>query len=385
MVCIEGGLDWLYSLSLLSLGMTLVVIGVAYALGQLLSNPQFNVWAKTEIFQVFVSFFFVLLVLFLSDSLCHFRYGDLAGLGPAETNPTSTSNPYAYAHPSISADDNVINASGKYLANVAYFINTEMRAARSLYGISEEASRYSRTPCMPAATFCLYGTSGYTVRPYSGLSSWVQILGFSLYTDTASYLTVLIQMALLAFISGGGIMAYLPLAIVLRSLPLMRQLGGGLLAICVALFLIYPALLTMESLFWNPYQMLGDGWSTLADAADSMGRGFTYVTAGAYAETMAAALLLAGALLDIAAIIAVVVAAGFVSAVLMIISAGAVSQWTLTSLHAAIQVSMQASSISFLTATFLLSLNIIAIGASARELGRLLGQEVDLSRLMQVL
>jgi hypothetical protein len=383
MVCAD--ISWLYSLSVLSLGVTLVVLGLAYALGQLLSNPQFNVWAKTEMFQVFISFFLVLLVLFMSGSMCHFKYADLAGLGPASSNPLDLSaNQYAYTHPEILPEDNMINASGKYLANVAYFINTEMRAARALYGISDEASRYSRTPCMPAATFCLYGTSGYTVRPYSGLSSWSQILGFSLYTDTASYLTVLIQMALLAFISGGGIMAYLPLAIILRSLPFMRQLGGGLLAICIALFIIYPALLTVESLFWNPYQMIGDGWGTLVDAANSMGRGFSYVSAGAYAETMAAALLLAGALLDLAAIIAVAVSAGFVSAVLAIVSAAG-GQWTLDTFNAAVQVSMQASSISFLSATFLLSLNIIAIGASAREIGRLLGQEVDLSRLMQVL
>lgn len=384
MVCADIG--WLYSLSLLSLGITLVVIAVAYALGQVLSNPQFNVWAKTEIFQVFVTFFFVILVLFLSDSLCHFEYGSLAGLAPEEMNPLGASNPYAYANPEILPEDNVINASGKYLANVANFIKTEMRAARSLYGVAEEASRYSRTPCMPAITFCLYGTSGYTARPFSGMSSWVQVLGFSLYTDTASYLTVLIQMGFLAFISGGGIMSYLPLSIIFRSLPFMRQLGGGLLAICIALFLVYPGLLVAESLFWNPYQMIGDGWGTLSDAAGGIDRGFEYVSGGDYATGVANALIVGGALsvIDLAAAIAISVAGGIVSAILAIVSAAS-DQWTLSGFHDAVQVSLQASAISFLSATFLLSLNIIAIGASARELGRLLGQEVDLSRLMQVM
>ncbi len=354
-----------------------MVVGLAYALGQVLNNPQFNVWAKTEIYQVFVSFFIVILVLFVHDSFCSFRYSDLAGLAGGGQE---------YAHPEIGADDNMMDSAGKYLANVGHFIKTEMRAARALYGVAEEASRYSRTPCMPAITFCLYGTSGYSVRPYQGLSSWVQVLGTSLYTDTASYLTVLIQMALLAFISGGGIMAYLPFAIIIRSLPMMRQFGGGLLAICIALFIIYPALLVAESLFWNPYNMLGDaGWGTLVDAADGISRGFQYVPPLEAGGALALAMTLASALsvVDIAAAIGVAASAGIVSLAVMI--HGLTDVWTLSELEKAVGISMQAASISFLSATFLFSLNIIAIGASARELGRLLGQEVDLSRLMQVI
>lgn len=376
MVCAD--LSWVYSLSLLSLGITLIAIGVAYALGQFFNNPQFNIWAKTEIFQVFVSFFIVILILFINDSFCGFKYSSLTGLSPEGAQP--------YAHPAIGEDDNVMDAAGRYLANTAYFIKTEMRAARALYGVSEEASRYSRTPCMPAITFCLYGTSGYSVRPYQGMTTWVQVLGLSLYTDTVSYLTVLIQMALLAFISGGGIMTYLPFAIIMRSLPFMRQFGGGLIAICIALFIIYPGLLVAESLFWNPYEMLGEsGWGTLTGAADGIAKGFQYVDAAAAGTTLVGALATAGglAVIDLAAAIAVAASAGVVGTVMTFMALFG-DAWTQAQLENAIGVSLQAASISFLSATFLFSLNIIAIGASARELGRLLGQEVDLSRLMQV-
>lgn len=374
MVCAD--ISWVYSLSLLSLGITLIVLGVAYALGQLLSNPQFNVWAKTEIFQVFVSFFLVILVLYLNDSFCTFRYSSIASLSPA-----GSVEGLSYTHPEILEDDNVINAAGKYLANVAHFIKTEMRAARAIYGVMEEASRYTRIPCMPAIAFCMYGVNGYNVRPYSGFSGWIQMLGFSLYTDTLSYLTVLIQMGLLAFISGGGIMVYLPFAIILRSLPLMRQLGGGLLAICIALFIIYPGLLAVESLFWNPYSMLGgDDWGRLENTAGRISDGFIH---GGYSG-LVTSMTAAGAVVwgPVGAIIGAIV--GGLITVIIDAATDYAGVWNQADLENAIQVAFRASSVSFLSATFLFAFNIIAIGASARELGRLLGQEVDLSRLMQV-
>lgn len=372
MVC---DLSWLYSLSLLSLGITLIVIGVAYALGQLLSNPQFNVWAKTEIFQVFISFFVVILVLYINGSFCDFKYSSIAALSPGGMP--------SYSYPEISGDDNVMNASGKYLANVAYFSDTEMRAGRAIYGVMDEASRYMRMPCMPALGMCMLGQNGYNVRPFSGYSSWLQALGFSLYTDTASYLTLIAQMCLLAFASGGGIMIYLPFAIIMRSLPMMRQFGGGLLAICIALFLVFPGLLVVESLFWNPYDMLGAAdWSTLSDTAGRIGNGY-YEFAVDYGNLIVGASGSGFMVWGPIGAIVVPIAVGIATAIIQ----GAVSYsnpWDYASLEAALGVVFKAASISFLSATFLFTLNIIAIGASARELGRLLGQEVDLSRLMQV-
>lgn len=372
MVCADFG--WLYSLSFLSLGITLVVVGIAYALGQMLSNPQFNVWAKTEIYQVFISAFIVLLIIFISDSFCHFQYSSVAGLVDGHA---------VYTNPEISDDDNVINASGKYLANIANFAKTEMRAGRTLYGVMEVASRYTRIPCMPAITGCTMGTNGYTLRPYSGLSGWMQALNFSMYTDTASYLTALAQMCLLAFINGKGFMIYLPFAIIIRSLPMMRQFGGGLLAICLSLFLIFPGLLVVESLFWNPYDMLEEGqFDSLSGIADSIDKSFYEAgvdPASAVLEAVAIGFSNWG---PIGAAIAGV-SVGVALAVIYII-VGSVDLWNGASVVDSVRLVMSAAPIAFLSTTFLFAFNMIAVGAAAREIGRLLGQEVDLSRLMQV-
>ncbi len=335
MVC-PIDLSWVYSLSLLALGVTAIMIGMAYALGQALSNPRLNVWAKGEIFQVFISVFLVLLILFLNDSFCGFQYSSLSGLSSVETA--------SYTSPPISGNEPVFDAAEKYLMNIGAFASESMRAVRSANGLMEIASKYSKSPCVPPVGLCLLGQNSLTRRPYSEGTLWMQIGGLALYTDTVSYLTVLIQIAFIEFITSKGIMLLLPLAIIFRSLPFMRQLGGGLIAIGVAIFLIYPGLLVVESLFWNPNSMVTtDEMSSLHSMASTTwgeSGGFSYY--GHYG-------------------------------------------WSLGDIVGSFGPILKASAVAFLSSTFLFAFNIIAISAAAREFGRLLGQEVDLSRLAQIL
>lgn len=330
-----------YALSMLSLGVTLIVIAVAYALGQALQNPNFSVWAKTEIYQVLVSAFLVMLTLFMIglmyDSV---KYGLVRGLSPA-TLP-------AYEKPEIGDEDNVFATAEKYLLNSADFSYVEMRASRGLYGALDVLARYRRSPCMPAIFLCLYGPNGYNFGRDMGASSWMQVANLSMYTDTVSYLTIMIQITFLRFIQDGGFLLFLPLAIVLRSLPFFRQLGGGLMGICIALFIIYPSLLFMESMFWSPHAMLGDaGYESIRYFGSEMDRDR-------------------------------VIFATFENGL-------PDSYDDYAEVRGVIGVQTGAAAISFLGSTFLFSLNIITIGAAAREMGRLLGQEADLSRLMHII
>ncbi|MEM4272507.1 MAG: hypothetical protein QXH30_02865, partial [Candidatus Bilamarchaeaceae archaeon] len=59
------GFDSIFSLSIFASGITLMFMGLMYAIGTLLQNPRLTVWVKTEIFQVFVSIVIVMAVLFL--------------------------------------------------------------------------------------------------------------------------------------------------------------------------------------------------------------------------------------------------------------------------------------------------------------------------------
>jgi len=148
---------------------------------------------------------------------------------------------------------------------------------------------------------------------------------------------------------------YLPLAIILRSLPFMRPFGGELIAICFSLFILFPMLLFMESVFWNPYDWTDDGtW-------DKVG-GFVSDVEGSSKNVAYGDLFMAA-------------------------GAGIGDKWQWSESPTIIGVFddlTRMTSSAFISATFLFAFNMIAVSASAVMFARLLGSEVDLSRLVQI-
>lgn len=341
------GLDAMYSLALIASGFTLMIMGVVYALGTLLNNPRFTVWVKTEIFQVFVSIVLVYAILFFAGALG--LGGDSGGfVVQAGWITAFAPESLQYEHPSINEGNSVLLTSQKYLKNLAFFDHKAVRGARTAMGAFDEYSKYTKQPCVPGWLFCMMGHNGVSVRPLGGASAMMQSTNLLLYTSTASYLTVLAQLFFLEFIAGGFAAAYLPVAIVLRSLPFMRQFGGGLLAICISLFLVYPALLFVEASFWNPWTMLPDegSWGEVSSFVsqveanpDNVSYGNAYFIYG---------------------------------------------DWFFGDTLSVMKHVVSVCSAAFLSATFLFTFNILAIAASARAFGRLMGADVDLSRLVQI-
>lgn len=349
--------DEIFSIAILSSIVASLLIAVAYMIGKLLDNPRFTVWAKTELFQVAVSIALVLIALFLVG---------LVGLDPSSEFTmkagwisyfSGESVGTAYLYPSIGEDYTVFQTGEAYLINLAYFSHRAVRASRTMMGVMDEFSKYMRTPCTPPLFGCLLGVNGVNARPLSGATALMQASNLLLYTASASYLTVLAQIFLLRFISldSGGLLAvYMPLAIVLRSLPFMRQFGGALLAICFSLFLIYPSLLFVESTFWNPYPWVDgetfrgpDGIHEFVDKLDNTKH------AGKYGDLFYK----------------------------LSASPGAVTMGQAMNLFDKI---IQLVSFSFISASFLFTFNILAVSATATLFARILGTEVDLSRLMQI-
>jgi hypothetical protein len=346
----------MYSLSIFAAAVAALMMGLAYAIGRLLDNPKFTVWAKTEIFQVAVSIVMVFMVLFLVG---------LVGLDPASGFSinagwidTYTNDQAEYAHPQIEEDYNIYEVSEAYLQNMAFFSHRAVRASRAMIGIMDEFSKYTRTPCVPPWLMCLMGVNGVNVRPLAGGAVFVQTSNMLLYSSTTAYLTVLAQIFLLKFIQSGLIVVYLPMAIVLRSLPFMRQLGGAILAICLALFIIFPFLLFVESAFWNPYVWVeeGDVWSNM----DSFVSGVeSKEGAAAYGDLFF----------------------GGVSGAEWGFEGGDYGVANTVSYNKYLII---LNSAAFLSSVFMFTFNMIAVTASASLFARLMGSEVDLSRLMQI-
>jgi len=336
-----------FSLSIFSAMVTGVTIGIVYAAGQLMQNPRFNVWAKTELFQVIVSIVLVFLALFLVGLIGLDPSADLVLDAGWITALSSTDVTTVYENPQIGATDSVFDTDEKYLKNLAFFAHRSVRASRALMGSTDEMSKYTRTPCTPAILLCLMGVNGINVRPLSGAAAYMQTSNTLLFTSTSAYLTILAQIFFLRFIQSGLIIVYLPLAIILRSLPFMRPFGGALLAICFSLFIIFPMLLFVESIFWNPYEWVGGStWNEVDDFVGDL-EGQSEDTA--YGDLFKQ-----------------------------------VGDWHFTDINSAVPSIIEITSSAFVCSTFLFAFNITVVSAASLLFARLLGAEVDLSRLVQI-
>ncbi|MFP3949850.1 MAG: hypothetical protein ACLFUZ_02020 [Candidatus Micrarchaeia archaeon] len=347
-------IEWseMYSLSLFAAGISLIVMGLVYAAGKLLNNPRFTVWAKTEVFQVGVSIVLVFILLFLVGLVGLSPDADIAiNAGWIDVFSGGPSIEDKYDYPKINPEDDVFETSEAYLQNLAYFAHRSVRGSRAMMGATDEFSKYTRTPCVPPWLACIMGRNGVNARPLSGTSAFMQSSNLLMYASTTAYLTVLAQIFFLRFIEQGALIIYLPLAIILRSLPFMRPLGGALIAICISLFLFYPTLVFVESAVWNPFELVGE------DTWNEVGRFSKQVEAKRYALSY---------------------------------GMEASGDWEFTggenqkSVLLVVDDLARITSSSFLSSTFLFSLNILAVSASAALFAQLLGAEVDLSRLVKI-
>jgi hypothetical protein len=235
-----------------------------------------------------------------------------------------------------------------YLRRLGEFDHSALKGARTSMGMYDEFSKYTKQPCQPGWLFCMFGSNGVSIRPLSGAIAPMQVMNLLMYTTTASYLTVLAQLAFLKFIQSGLLTAYLPIAIILRSLPFMRQFGGGLLAICMSLFLVYPMLLFVEAAFWNPETII-DNYSAVSGEVGDLN----------YNE------------LDDRTAYGT-------------LSFAYPGEWSYNKTLNALDDVIYMCSAAFIVSTFLFTVNILAITAAARAFGRVLGADVDLSRLVQI-
>ncbi|MBD3397485.1 hypothetical protein GF412_00135 [Candidatus Micrarchaeota archaeon] len=331
------------TLSLLAAGITLITMGMVYALGTLLNNPRFTVWVKTEIFQVFVSVVIVFVILFAIG---------LIGLDP-DADFKITGNWLILLSPGaeeyIDEYDTVFEVDKKYLESLAGFDYNALTGARASMGMYDEFSKYTKQPCQPGWLFCMFGANGVSIRPLSGAIAPMQGMNLLMYTTTVSYLTVLIQLAFLKFIKSGLIAVYLPFAIVLRSLPFMRQFGGGLLAICLSLFLVYPTLLFVEAAFWNPESIVDDYETSREEVADVSNNELddrTVYGIGSFAHP---------------------------------------GEWSFSKTIDSLKHVIKLCSAAFIVSTFLFTVNILAAAAAARAFGRIMGADVDISRMAQII
>lgn len=225
---------------------TMTLIAVSYAVGNLLSNPKFTLWSKTEIVQLFVS---VASTLFIAMIVGTFCAADVAEIGGLFGITTDSANIYE------SAKDYLLGA-GIYSHNAITVIRYQLEG----YTV---VSYFNALECdYPVGggvgLGCFYGQGSNNLQPLGGYSASLAALNFAFNSAIMSHFTVMNFAFILLFVYRGFAFLLLPLGVFMRSMPYMRPFGSLMISVAFSFLLVYPLMLAV-------FGLMGD---TILDSAN---------------------------------------------------------------------------------------------------------------------
>jgi len=330
---------------------TATLIALVYMFGEMFQNAKMISWSKAEAAQVVVSLVVVSIILYAISTFC--------GMNIGEAGKISSSLPYIYQS---SQALNVYEGAQLYLENLMGVDLRNMAALRFNQGAYEIRTSFTKYEC---DSICWLSLSSTNVAKDAGETMQLAVTNNLLGTGTISYLTAAFQYFTLQYILSGLFLSFLPIAIVMRAVPFMRNFGGALIGIIVALYLLYPMMLIGNAVM-APYLAQGSG-AVMYDRdrtgcaginvfKDSAGNQQVICTATSNGNGMNYEWEMGGK---------------------------GVSEGDLpipTDLPSVLKTNV----LIFVTSVFLPAINFIVIAALARDLSRFLGEEADIARLGQM-
>jgi len=149
-------------------------------------------------------------------------------------------------NPAVSG--NIFDEAENYLVRAANYSHYAMGATRyylSAYSIF--VYRYSFN-CTLWGLGCIFGGSGTSYSPLADYGGKFGALNAIFGTTVLYFLTSANMLFILLFTYKGFVLFFLPAAVVIRSLPYLRSLGAALIAVCLSFFIVYPFALSVFSL-----------------------------------------------------------------------------------------------------------------------------------------
>lgn len=369
-ICQSDQFSWVMELSAIGCLATAILIALMYMVGEFLQNARFITWAKTEAVQVFVSLAIVSVLLFILSMYCNIQIGEFENMFSV--------------HPAIYANhgtDNLFSSADRFIENLQRASIENIATLRYNLGVYEIRTSFTKYECDAS---CLFSMTSLNIAWFSGDSLLLAVTNNLLSTATISYLAAAFQYFTLQYIYGGLFIMFLPLAIVVRSIPFMRQLGGALIAIFVGLYLLYPLMIAADA-FIAPgmakavgtvtfYDRTNDGYlcnpgnsATLPFGVFALEGGPSYIACQDPGSDFTEEEIRGG---------------GIIFTTVDHLEDLLPTQGTTPSIK--LSDAVKVNVLIFLTSVFLPALNFVVIAVFVREISRFLGEEADISRLGQM-
>jgi len=344
------------------------IIALTYIGGEAFQSARMLTWAKTEAMQVIASIAIASVILFAMFSMCSFQVNELQSVFGLSASPK------IYAGNS----DTLYIGAMRYVENLAAMGLSNVNSLRYDLGAYELRTSYNTFECKSIT--CKYTLSSTQVSMFGGESMNMAITNNLMGIGTIAYLSSIFQYFTLIYIYNGLFLVFLPIAIVLRSVPFMRHFGGSLVAIFVAIYIMYPLMLVVDA-YIVPGFVSGDPVVMCSRDGRSCGGSDVFSTASSQGIECSIPPASGGSS----------VCGGYNEWEMEKIATWGVSgigrgekameKLSPNTLARAIQLNI----LIFLADVFLPALNFIVIAAFGRELSRFLGEEADLSRLGQMI
>ncbi len=231
---------------------TSLIIGGAYMAGTALANPKLTLWGRTEAVQLVISMATVFVLLTIMNTFCTIRMDEVAGLFDLTAPP---GNPDIY-----SAAQSYLNETAIYSHNALTVVRYHLEAYTTL-------SFFNAFICDLATGRigwgCLFGYSGDTQQPLGGYGAHMAAMNIFFNGAIISHFMVLNFLFILLFVYKGFVFLFLPLGVFMRSMPYMRSFGSLFIALAMAFLVVYPFLLSILYLMRNTLLDAGTGFTPL--------------------------------------------------------------------------------------------------------------------------
>lgn len=327
---------------------TSALIASGFMFGRATANPKLTLWARTEVVQLIVSAASVFFIAAVINTFCIIDMGEVADIFGI-TNLGSK---------------NIYDAAEEYTFDAAKYAHNSMTVLRYHLEGYMVLSYLNAFECDfttgQIGWGCMFGYSGANQQPFGGYGATNAAVNIFFNSTIISTFTALNYAAILMYVYRGFIFVFLPLGVFLRAMPFLRPFGSLLIALALSFLTVFPLMLAI-------YWLMGD---VLIDRANSFvpntgGAALTnYLDEDVFPDEEGAGSAGQSA------------AAAFV---------GEDVVWdTYFPNEDNVAGAIRFAAYAFIAAVFLPSVALIATIASVSYLARLYGQEIDLSKLTQL-
>jgi len=205
------------------------LIALSYMIGQIFSNPKISLWSKTEIIQLFFSLVSIFFIIIFVQSFCSLNIGAVSELTTIPSTETIS----------------IFDAAEKYFLKSGAYIHTALNIEQYQLMSYNMLLLRGRYDCSFGPLLCLFGNSMISYSPYAWASVSMGILNISFNSTLIAFMSNLSFFFVLKYAASGFVMLFLPLGIFFRSLPYLRSLGSLFIAVAFSFMIVYPLILSV--------------------------------------------------------------------------------------------------------------------------------------------